>query len=105
MTVTMATENAAANGAPAFCEVVGTVKTNGEDAGANQDGFLIDLPESASWNGKFLFLGGGGFDGNPHAIHAASPQQLAMGYATASTDSPTMARSPSPRPVFRTGQP
>ena len=81
MTVTAATPVAASGDTPAYCRVQGAVATDGEGAGPNSAGFQSDLPES--WNGKFLFLGGGGLDG---FLLDGAPQQLARGYATASTD-------------------
>jgi feruloyl esterase len=84
MTITGAVEVPAGGGAPAFCRVNGNVATDGDGAGPNQAGFQISLP--ASWNGKFLFLGGGGFDGNS-AMHDGPPQYLAKGYATSTTNS------------------
>jgi len=84
MTITAATPIAPAAGAPAYCQVTGNVTTNGEGAGANQAGFQMDLP--SFWNGKFLFLGGGGLDGST-ALKDGTPQELAKGYATSSTNS------------------
>ena len=82
MTVTAATDVPAANGVPEYCDLKGTVATNGEGAGPNTAGFEIDLP--ATWNHKFMFEGGGGFDGS---LTPGTSQQLIKGYATASTDS------------------
>jgi feruloyl esterase len=84
MTITAAVAVAASGGTPAYCRVQGNVTTDGEGAGTNQAGFQVDLP--AFWNGKFLFLGGGGFDGNG-VMQDGTPQQLAKGYATSSTNS------------------
>lgn len=84
MTVISATEVPFAYGSQAYCRVIGDVRTNGQGAGVNQAGFQIDLP--SFWNSKFLFLGGGGLDGNL-ALVDGTPQQLAKGYATASTNS------------------
>jgi feruloyl esterase len=82
MTITSATDIPFAYGSQAYCRVIGHVRTDGEGAGVNQAGFQIDLP--SFWNGKFLFLGGGGLDG---FLQDGTPQQVAKGYATASTDS------------------
>ncbi len=84
MTVAGASAVAASGGTPAFCRVTGSVMTNGEGAGPNQAGFQIDLP--GFWNGKFLFLGGGGLDGTV-VLADGTPQELSKGYATASTNS------------------
>jgi len=82
MSITSATDVPFAYGSQAYCRVIGNVRTDGEGAGVNQAGFQIDLP--SFWNGKFLFLGGGGLDG---FLQDGTPQQFAKGYATASTDS------------------
>ncbi|MBV9785569.1 MAG: tannase/feruloyl esterase family alpha/beta hydrolase [Acidisphaera sp.] len=71
-------------GKPAFCQVTGNVNTDGEGAGPGQAAFQMDLPEF--WNGKFLFLGGGGLDGNG-VLADGTAQELAKGYATSSTNS------------------
>lgn len=66
----------------ALCRVRGSVITSGEGAPDGQARFELNLP--LNWNRRFLFLGGGGFDGN---IPEASVQQLGQGYATLATDS------------------
>jgi feruloyl esterase len=83
MTIVSATEVAAAPGTPPYCRVRGSATTDGDGAGVNQAGFQIDLP--THWNGKFLFLGGGGMDGNA-VLRDGAPQQVAKGYAIASTN-------------------
>ena len=80
--ITSTTDVPFAYGSQAYCRVIGTVRTHGEGAGMNQAGFQMDLP--IFWNGKFLFLGGGGLDG---FLQDGTPQQIAKGYVTASTDS------------------
>jgi feruloyl esterase len=57
-----------------YCHVAGYI----EDG--SPIGFVLGLP--AKWNGKFLFIGVGGFGGVPGNIDAG----LLRGYATASTD-------------------
>jgi len=84
MTITNATQVPFAYGSQAYCRVNGNVRTAGEGAGVNQAGFQIDLP--GFWNGKFLFLGGGGLDGDL-VLQDGTPQQFAKGYATASSNS------------------
>lgn len=84
MTITEAIEIAAPPGSQAYCRVKGEVRTDGEGAGVNYAGFQISLPKF--WNGKFLFLGGGGMDGDL-VMRDGAPQQIAKGYATASTNS------------------
>lgn len=63
---------------PAFCEV--TAMLSPEQG--SEIGVLYRLP--ASWNGKMLGLGGGGWAGNV-TLDAAKPG-LTAGYATAQTD-------------------
>src|SRR5258708_650543 len=75
LTITSASTVAAANGAPAFCQVSGSVVTNGEGAGPGSAGLQLVLP--ANWNGKFHFVGGGGFDGLIRGVE--SPQNLMRG--------------------------
>src|SRR6202790_5779395 len=61
MTITSATDVAAAAPNPQYCDVKGSVATSGEGAGPNSAGFEAMLP--ANWNGKFIFNGVGGFAG------------------------------------------
>ena len=82
LTITMATDVPAANGVPEYCNLIGTVATNGEGGGPGTAGFELEFP--ATWNEKFLFLGGGGFDGT---LPAATSEELIKGYATVSTNS------------------
>ncbi|WP_261540452.1 tannase/feruloyl esterase family alpha/beta hydrolase [Burkholderia multivorans] len=65
-----------------LCRVRGSVITSGEGAPDGLARFELNLP--LNWNKKFLFLGGGGFDGN---VPQASVQQLGQGYVTLGTDS------------------
>jgi feruloyl esterase len=67
-----------ANGLPGFCEVTATLSPV---AGSNI-GVVYRLP--ASWNGKVLGFGGGGWIGNV-ALQTAS-EGLRKGYATLQTD-------------------
>jgi feruloyl esterase len=87
MTITSATDVAAAAPNPEYCDVKGSVATSGEGAGPNSAGFEAMLP--ANWNGKFVFNGVGGLAGNLNS--SANPVDqalfLARGYATAITDS------------------
>ena len=77
---------------PAHCVVEGkTNQRTGVDGKSYAIGFRVRLPES--WNGRFLFLGGGGNDGtlgttigpNVGAIGKMVPA-LSQGYAVVSTD-------------------
>src|SRR6187455_290976 len=67
-----------ANGLPGFCEVTATLSPV---AGSNI-GVVYRLP--ASWNGKVLAFGGGGWVGNIGVQTAA--EGLRKGYATLQTD-------------------
>lgn len=49
----------AAAGSPARCKVTGAITTSPRST----INFQVDLPAAPQWNGKLLFLGGGGFDG------------------------------------------
>ena len=75
---------------PAYCRLQATLDrrlgANGLPYGI---GFALGLP--ASWNGRFLFQGGGGFNGtvaDPLGIEATGDTSaLTRGFAVASTDS------------------
>ncbi|HLV07185.1 MAG TPA: tannase/feruloyl esterase family alpha/beta hydrolase [Croceibacterium sp.] len=67
-----------ANGLPGFCEVTATLSP----VGGSNIGVVYRLP--ASWNGKVLGFGGGGWQGNV-ALQTAS-EGLRKGYATLQTD-------------------
>src|SRR5262245_45147045 len=69
VTVASATDVAATGPTPEYCRVLGSVAS--PSGNPNGDGFSLDLP--ASWSGRFLMSGGGGFAGsvsgpNPAAI-------------------------------------
>src|SRR3984893_13990756 len=55
MTISSATDVAAAAPNPQYCDVKGSVATSGEGAGPNSAGFEAMLP--INWNGKFIFNG------------------------------------------------
>src|SRR6266567_9132978 len=86
ITITSATDVAAAAPNPQYCDVKGSVTTSGEGAGPNSAGFEAKLP--ATWNGKFIFNGVGGLAGNLNSSANSVDQSLflARGYATAITD-------------------
>jgi feruloyl esterase len=67
-----------ANGLPGFCEVTGTLSP----VSGSSIGVVYRLP--ASWNGKVLGFGGGGWIGNIALPTAA--EGLRKGYATLQTD-------------------
>jgi feruloyl esterase len=99
VTVDSATEVPAAPPNPAFCSVSGFVKTTGFGAPDGSADFLFLLP--ANWNGKFLFVGVGGFAGlpSPQGI-APNPvdfaEALPLGYAIGTTDEGHRDKLPTP---------
>jgi feruloyl esterase len=86
VTITSATDVAAAPPQPEYCDVKGSVATSGFGAGPGSAGFESKLP--TNWNGKFLFNGVGGLAGNLGS--SANPVDQALflvkGYATGVTD-------------------
>jgi Tannase and feruloyl esterase len=81
---------AAAVALPAFCRVEGAIdQRTGADGKHYGIGFALALPDQ--WNGRFLFQGGGGLNGNvapPLGSQAAGDQPaLARGFAVVTTDS------------------
>jgi feruloyl esterase len=87
LTIATATAVAAAAPNPAFCDVQGSVTTSGFGAPNGTAQFEFKLP--ATWNGKFLFWGVGGFAGTTQSLATNSfdpVDALAEGYATAVTD-------------------
>jgi hypothetical protein len=74
---------------PAYCRVDGVIDPRtGVDARPYAIGFELRLPDN--WNGRFLFQGGGGLNGNiipPLGMPGASNNPgLARGFAVVSTD-------------------
>src|SRR5215468_10957719 len=71
---------------PAFCRVQGVSKPSA-DSNIN---FEVWLPDPASWNGKFLSSGEGGFAGTlnytRNGLDGGMDEWVRRGYATASTD-------------------
>jgi hypothetical protein len=76
----------------AFCQVMGEITS--VDPAAQPIRFELNLP--ASWNGKAVHFGGGGFDGTladtngrgqPVLAVKSAPTPLALGYATFGSDS------------------
>ena len=86
VSVTDAKPVAAAQTAPAYCDVQGTVVTRGAGAADGLARFTLQLPEA--WQRRFLFLGVGGNAGN--LVPSANPTDrglaLGKGYATILTD-------------------
>lgn len=81
MTVASAIDVPASDTFPAYCDVKGSVETEGNSAG-----FEVRLP--ANWNEKFVFFGVGGLAGNlfPSVNRADVQAALRDGYASAVTD-------------------
>src|ERR1700733_14933648 len=74
---------------PAYCRVEGVIdKRTGAEGKQYGIGFALALPDQ--WNGRFLFQGGGGLNGNvapPLGLQAAGNQPaLARGFAVVTTD-------------------
>jgi len=75
---------------PSFCRVEGVIdRRTGADGKSYGIGFALALPDS--WNGRFLFQGGGGLNGSvplPVGSQAAgNTPALARGFAVVATDS------------------
>ncbi len=76
---------------PGHCVVTGSIQPRtGIDGKPYATGFELSLPDA--WNGRFLYLGGGGNDGTlrdtsmPSSISGGTRSPLAQGYAVVSTD-------------------
>ena len=74
---------------PAHCEVVGKANERvGTDGQQYAIGFRLRMP--TEWNGRFLFQGGGGTDGNLGdaigGVGVGAPTALDRGFAVVSTD-------------------
>jgi feruloyl esterase len=87
--VTIAAANAvpAAGTHPAYCDVTGSVATDGEGAGPGSGRFAARLP--ANWNGRFLASSPGAFGGNLSPVISATDAEasLVKGYAFVTNDS------------------
>jgi feruloyl esterase len=86
LTVTSAKLVPAAEPKQEYCDVRGSVATDGEGAGPNSAAFDLMLP--AKWNGKFMFTGGRGQGGslNSAANSVDVDQFLVIGYAAVTSD-------------------
>jgi feruloyl esterase len=75
---------------PAHCQIDGIInKRIGSDGNPYGDGFEVRLPVPDAWNGRFMFQGGGGWEGSvPPAIGQAGSltPTLSHGWAVASQD-------------------
>lgn len=76
---------------PGHCVVTGSIDARtGVDGKPYATGFELSLPDA--WNGRFLYLGGGGNDGIlrdtslSSSISLATPSPLSQGWAVVSTD-------------------
>ena len=94
MTIASATLVPAAAPNPEYCDVKGSVATDGEGAEPGSANFEVMLP--ANWNQKFVFNGVGGLAGT--LTSSANPADqalfLARGYATAITDTGHLVANP-----------
>lgn len=83
-TVESATSVSATEGLPAYCDIQLTVIDPSSDESFRVGVFL----PSATWNGRFVGTGGGGFVGGgpDEPCGRYDPCSLAAGYATANTD-------------------
>ncbi|MFC0200501.1 tannase/feruloyl esterase family alpha/beta hydrolase [Paracoccus rhizosphaerae] len=89
--VSRAEDMPAANGLPAYCLVQGVIEPRvGAEGRTFGTGFELRLP--ATWSGRFLFQGGGGWDGSVDpaigVIDRSNPEDTALGrgFAVVSTD-------------------
>jgi tannase/feruloyl esterase len=83
-TIVTAIAIAAVPGPPAiaaFCDITGFVTTT--SPGPNNVNFELALPKPPAYNGRFLFLGNGGFAGS---IQEPPVQGVQFGFATVATD-------------------
>jgi feruloyl esterase len=90
LVITKAENVPAANGLPAHCRADGMInERKGADGRTYGIGFGIALPEA--WNHRFLFQGGGGYNGSVRPptgpAGAGEKPALARGFAVVSTDS------------------
>jgi pimeloyl-ACP methyl ester carboxylesterase len=76
---------------PGHCVVTGSISPHvGVDGKTYATGFQLSLPDN--WNGRFLYLGGGGNDGIlrdtsvTSSISIGTPSPLGQGFAVVSTD-------------------
>jgi Tannase and feruloyl esterase len=79
-TITAATWKPASATVPEYCRIEGYVTTGDAKAGFGQVRFGVNLP--SPWNGRFVMIGDGGFDGSV----STSTSRVDQGYATANSD-------------------
>jgi hypothetical protein len=93
-TITSATDTPAGGGLPERCIVNGIInaRTSPVDNCSYGDGFQVQLPLPAAWNGRFFMQGGGGTEGSVPAAtgtnsgSAGANFGITNGYAVASQD-------------------
>src|SRR5436189_4806263 len=88
MNVTITKAEKVSDNLPARCRVDGTIdQRTGAGGKPYGIGFAVNLPDN--WNGRFLFQGGGGLNGNvanPTGAQAAGDMSaLARGFAVVTT--------------------
>jgi feruloyl esterase len=86
VTITSASAVAASGLDPEYCDVLGSVATHGEGAGAGEARFQAKLP--GNWNNKYLATGPGGVSGNffPSTNPLDVASSLRKGYAFVTND-------------------
>ncbi len=77
-TITAAEAVAATDNTPAYCRVAARIEPETD--------VELHLPAPHAWQGRYLHLGGGGFDGSPPASFAAAPVAVGRGYAVAASN-------------------
>jgi feruloyl esterase len=87
MTIRSATDVAASGLDPQYCDVIGSVATDGEGAGPGEATFRAKLP--LNWNNKYLASGPGGVGGSldPSMNLVDLAASIRKGYAFVTTDS------------------
>ena len=92
--ITSATDTPAGGALPERCIVNGYVNHHSapSDSCHYQDGFQVQLPLPAAWNGRFFMQGGGGTEGSVPAATGSNSGSaganfgITNGYAVASQD-------------------
>ncbi len=86
--ITSAVDTPAGSGQPQRCIVNGYVNqhTSPVDNCVYKNGFQVQLPLPASWNGRFVAVGGGGSEGSVPTATGSGSGTVANGYAVATQD-------------------
>jgi Tannase and feruloyl esterase len=82
-TITLAQLNPGTATDPEHCEIIGAINERVSPVDGQPYAIKFHLRLPTDWNGRFLFSGGGGTDGN---LGAANGPQFQQGYAVVSTD-------------------